>query len=114
MVAVPTCTGLDLLTISLSPNWPLVLSPHDHKVPSVLVAKALTPLPQLTRNQFVPVPTCVGLDLLILLFCPNTPANPEPHVHRVPSVLVAMDAPIELTFNRFQLVFAPTCVGLDL
>jgi len=38
-VVPATCVGLDRSILSLSPNWPRELYPHDHKVPSVLVAK---------------------------------------------------------------------------
>ena len=68
---VPTCIGLDLLTVVPSPNWPLLLPPQVYNAPTVLIPVAL-PLPALTMLHEL-VPICTGLDLLTVVPSPKLP-----------------------------------------
>ena len=64
--------------------------------------------------QLVSVPTCVGLDLDTLTSLrPSWPWSLLPQIHSVPSVLMATKVALPPSI-KLQLVFVPTCTGLDL
>ena len=110
-VDAPTWTGEERRIISFNPNWPTVLSPQDQTVPSVFIAEQ-EPTPAEILAQSVNEPTCTGEERfsVVMVFCPKRPRLPQPHVQRVPSVLIAavkLDPPDTCA----QLVRAPTCTG---
>jgi hypothetical protein len=55
---------------------------------SVLIAAIKLPLAE-ALDQLVKAPTCMGLDLVIVLLSPLAPYKFGPHVQRVPSVFMA-------------------------
>ena len=81
------CTGDERNIVLLSPSCPEPLLPHDHRVPSVLVANEKT-LPPLIALHVVPG-ICTGDDAYVVLLCPSCPLILRPHDHRVLSVFFA-------------------------
>ena len=71
-----------------NPKDPLPLKPHAQSVPLVFTA-SVCPKPELTFCQLVNVPTCVGLDRLMMSFKPSRPLEFWPQLHRVPSSFTA-------------------------
>jgi len=84
------CTGELLLVVVPSPNSPFEFHPHPQSVPSVFSPKIVS-ADWLILDQFVSMPTCIGLLALFALFMPRAPEVPSPHVHNVPSFFIAAD-----------------------
>ena len=63
--------------------------PHDHSVPSVLVANEKLS-PALIELHEVPG-ICIGDETFVVVFCPSCPLSPRPHDHKVPSVFFASE-----------------------
>ena len=82
--------GLDLLTVLLVPNCPLKFRPHEYKVFWLSMAK-IDPLPAAIFLQAVPPAIVVcGLERERVELVPSCPLELAPHVHKVPSDLVAL------------------------
>jgi hypothetical protein len=66
------------------PKFPEALLPHAHKDPPVLSAM-LKPKDISIFDQSVPVPTCIGEEVLATLeLIPNLPELLSPHIHNLP------------------------------
>jgi hypothetical protein len=65
------CTGDENSVVVFCPSCPKLPPPHDHKVPSVLVANEYSS-PPLIELHVVPG-ICIGDEACVLLFCPSCP-----------------------------------------
>jgi hypothetical protein len=63
------CTGDETFVVLFCPSCPTTLEPHDHKVPSVLVANELV-TPPLIELHVVPG-ICTGDEISVVVFCPS-------------------------------------------
>ena len=89
------------------------MAPHAQSVPSVLRAIVCALLDD-TLSQLVREPTCTGENLLVVLPVPNFPLAPNPHAHKVLSVLTAIQKASVLApppDTCAQLVKSPTIAG---
>ena len=66
---MPTCTGLNLLVVSLSPNPPKLLLPQVHNVPGdIIAAVRFVPLAETEiKVPAVDVSICIGLEKLLVV-----------------------------------------------
>src|SRR2546426_7659410 len=87
---ISTLSLHDALPIS---NWPLLLSPHAHSVPSDFSA-TVWKKPAATAVQFVPVPICTGLVRWVVVPSPSDPKSLHPHAQ---SLLSSFSATVLMT-----------------
>ena len=66
------CTGDERLIVVFCPSRPLFPHPHDHKVPSVLVASEKLPPPFILFHEVPGI--CTGDERLIISLSPSCPA----------------------------------------
>ena len=66
------CTGDEKYIVVFCPSCPLLLLPHAHSVPSVLVASELCIVVPEIELHVVPG-ICTGDETFVVVFCPSCP-----------------------------------------